>query len=254
MTARRASAGRSRTTGAQTKPAKAALATGLGARAPTAAKRQVHGGRQARGDATRARIVQAARKLTVHGGPAGLTLRAVAAEVGISLSNVQFHFADQDALLRAVLEAELRNGEAFVMRAVAARPEDPVRAAIDALLALQHQRGAARLFFSMWAVATTAPRLRAELHAFYAAWIERLSAVAAPHAQSQAWLFVALLEGASLFRCGIAGRTNAAQDDMLRALLYTLIGYAAPDASPSPGAVSGFLGSAAASGKSDGSP
>jgi AcrR family transcriptional regulator len=180
-----------------------------------------------RGDATRARIINAARKIAVHYGPTGLTLRAVATETGVALSNLQFHFANHNDLLRAVLDAELAAGERFVVKAVAARPHDLAGAAIDAFLALQHQRGAARLFFSFWAVATTSRPLRDALHAFYANWIARIAAVAAPELHERAWLFVALLEGASLFRCGVAGTTNAAQENALRAQLHLIIGVPA---------------------------
>jgi AcrR family transcriptional regulator len=180
-----------------------------------------------RGGATRARIVRAARKLIVRDGPAGLTLRAVAAEAGIALSNLQFHFAGQDYLLRAVLDAELEAGEVFVARALAthagAADRDTIDVAIDAMLALQHQRGAARLYFSLWAVATTSRSLRAALHAFYAGWIARLTACGPSDAQPRVWLLVALIEGASLFRCGVAGSTDAAQEKMLRAQLRAIV-------------------------------
>ena len=182
----------------------------------------------ARGEATRARIVAAARKVAVEHGPLGLTLRAVASEAEVVLSNLQFHFASQDELLRAVLDAELDAGTVFVARAVMACPSDPVGAAIDALLALQHQRGAARLFFSLWAVATTSRPLRTALHAFYSDWIARMSAVARPDAREKAWLFVSLVEGASLFRCGVTGSVDAAQEEVLRRHLRALLGYAPP--------------------------
>lgn len=181
----------------------------------------------ARGGATRDRIVLAARTVAVQRGPGGLTLRAVAAKSAISLSNLQYHFGSQDELLRAVLDAELASGEAFVAHAIAACPEDPLGAAIDALLDLQHQRGAARLFFSLWAMATTSRSFRAALHAFYAGFVERIALVGPPEAKQRAWLVVALLEGASLFRCGVAGTTDALQEAALRTQLRALIGYPA---------------------------
>lgn len=181
----------------------------------------------ARGDATRTRITRAARQLAVNEGAKGLSLRAVAAQSGMSLSNLQFHFASQDHLLRAVLDAELANGETFVARALEADKHDPIGAAIDAFLALQHQRGAARLFFTLWAAATTSRPLRAALHAFYADWIARIAQASAPEAKQRAWLFVALLEGAALFRCGVAGSTNKAQEKALRVQLRAIVGYPA---------------------------
>jgi AcrR family transcriptional regulator len=171
--------------------------------------------------------VLAARTVAVQRGPGGLTLRAVAAQSAISLSNLQYHFASQDELLRAVLDAELASGEAFVAQAIAACPDDPPGAAIDALLELQHQRGAARLFFSLWAMATTSRSLRSALHAFYAGFVERIALVAPPEAKQRAWLVVALLEGASLFRCGVAGSSDGVQEAALRTQLRALMGYPA---------------------------
>ncbi len=175
-----------------------------------------------RGAATRDRIVLAARAAAVAHGLADWTLRGVAVRSGVSLGNLQFHFANRDALLCAVLQAELENAEAFVARHIEGA-EDPIAAAIDALLAIQHQRGTARLFYSLWTVATTSPSVRAALHAYYAAWIARVTSFA-PEAKDRAWLFIALLEGASLFRCSIAGELNAAQERELRERLRELLG------------------------------
>jgi AcrR family transcriptional regulator len=177
-----------------------------------------------RGSATRRRIVQAARGVIVKHGPLGLTLRAVAADSDMSLSNLQFYFSSHDDLLRAVLDDELAAGEAFVASAVQRSPDDAAGAAIDAMLALQHQRGAARLFFSLWAMATSSRPLRSALHTFYTDWIARIALVAPPEARQRAWLFVALMEGASLFRCGVAGQTNAAEEQALREQLRALVG------------------------------
>jgi AcrR family transcriptional regulator len=179
----------------------------------------------ARGGATQRRIVQAARRVMVQRGAGGLTLRSVAAKVGISLSNLQFHFRTQEDLLRAVLDAEMQHAESFVLRWLAANPDDPIGSMIDALLALQRERDSARLFFSMWSVATTSAKLRKALHGFYSTWTQLTAASAAPAAQANAWLFVALLEGSSLFRCGVIGKTSSADDEALRRSLRALLGY-----------------------------
>ncbi len=49
-------------------------------------------------------ILQAARALLAAEGYAGLSMRAVASKVGISLSNVQHYYQSKDALLEASLE------------------------------------------------------------------------------------------------------------------------------------------------------
>lgn len=177
----------------------------------------------ARGQATRDRIVVAARTLALRSGPAGLGLRAVASEAGITLSNLQFHFSGVDEILRALLDAELAEASDSVQAAVDACPQDPAGAAIEALLALQHAEGSARLFFSMWAVATTSPPLRAALHSFYDLWIARITGFRGERDEARAFLFVALVEGASLFRCGVAGTMNEARERALREALRGLL-------------------------------
>jgi DNA-binding transcriptional regulator YbjK len=59
-------------------------------------------GRRARGAASRQAIVEAAGRVVVAGGLAGVTHRAVAEEAGVSLARTTYHFPTVDALLRAV--------------------------------------------------------------------------------------------------------------------------------------------------------
>lgn len=199
---------------------------------PTATRkpRSTHPAKSTRGAATRERIITAARAVAVAHGLADWTLRGVAARSGISLGNLQFHFANREALLCAVLQAELRKGEAFVMKQVE-RADDPIAAAIDALLTLQHQRGTARLFFSLWSIATTSPSVRSALHAYYADWIARVTSFA-PEAKERAWLFIALLEGAALFRSNVAAELTPAQERELREHLRAMLGSASKQVKP----------------------
>jgi AcrR family transcriptional regulator len=62
--------------------------------------------RIARGDATRAQIVAAARGMLQHEGYAATTMRAVAERAGVQLSLVHYHFGGKRQLLVAVLEHE----------------------------------------------------------------------------------------------------------------------------------------------------
>ena len=54
--------------------------------------------------ATRDRILTAARAVLRRDGAAGLSTRAVAAEAGVNLSLLHYHFASREGLLLAVLE------------------------------------------------------------------------------------------------------------------------------------------------------
>jgi AcrR family transcriptional regulator len=62
--------------------------------------------RVARGDATRAQILGAARDALREDGYPGTTMRAVAERAGVQLSLVHYHFGSKRGLLAAVLEDE----------------------------------------------------------------------------------------------------------------------------------------------------
>ena len=61
----------------------------------------------ARGEATRARIVEAAASLVYDRGFAGTSLDDVMAATGTSKSQLYHYFADKDALIREVIKAQL---------------------------------------------------------------------------------------------------------------------------------------------------
>ena len=61
-------------------------------------------GRAIRGEATRRRIVDAARDVLLERGHGGASTRAVADEAGVRLSLVHYHFGGKQRLLLEVLE------------------------------------------------------------------------------------------------------------------------------------------------------
>ncbi|HEX5895575.1 MAG TPA: TetR/AcrR family transcriptional regulator [Thermoleophilaceae bacterium] len=63
-------------------------------------------GRAVRGQATRLRIVDAARDVLIERGYADTSTRAVAEQAGVQLSLVHYHFGSKQQLLVAVLERE----------------------------------------------------------------------------------------------------------------------------------------------------
>jgi AcrR family transcriptional regulator len=63
-------------------------------------------GRAVRGQATRLRIIDAARDALVERGYADTSTRAVAEQAGVQLSLVHYHFGSKQQLLVAVLERE----------------------------------------------------------------------------------------------------------------------------------------------------
>lgn len=181
-----------------------------------------------RGQEARARILAATRAALIEEGPTALTLRGVAARAELSLGNLQFHFADIEALLTALLEAEINAGMVAIADA-RARARDPLDAALDILLQQHRDVDLAKLYFSLWAFAVGRPAIAAVLRGFYAAFVARVAAYVRDADQSdaadleqRAWLFVALLEGASVLRA-IAEEAN--HDEALRnALRRILVG------------------------------
>src|SRR4051794_20304445 len=63
-------------------------------------------GRAIRGQATRDRIVEAAREILIEQGHGGASTRAVADRAGVRLSLVHYHFGGRPGLLAEVLERE----------------------------------------------------------------------------------------------------------------------------------------------------
>src|ERR1700710_2734164 len=63
-------------------------------------------GRAVRGDATKARILDAARDMLVERGFSGTSTRAVAERADTQLSLVHYHFGGKQQLLVAVLERQ----------------------------------------------------------------------------------------------------------------------------------------------------
>jgi AcrR family transcriptional regulator len=183
--------------------------------------------RTRRGDETRRRILAAAKAALIEKGPAGLTLRGVAARAGVSLGNLQFHHANVDALLTALLDAEMSKA----IEATAQPGEgDVVDASISMLLAQHHDAELVKLFFSLWAFALDRPRVQRVLRRFYSRFIERVAEqlrglrgrAGSDDAEQRAWLFIALLEGASVLRT-VAGKSGGAQEVALRSALRRVL-------------------------------
>jgi AcrR family transcriptional regulator len=196
--------------------------------------------RQSRGNDTRSRLVQAGRAVLVDVGPTAFSMRAVALHAGVSLSNLQFHYGHVAALLDAVLNEELLRGQAMVAEAMAVEDERPMVArAIDALLVQQHDEASMKLYLSMWSIAAYQGALRTSLSAFYDRFVDdvvtAMGASEIENRRPRARVAVALLEGASLFRSGVAGGLSAGDEEVLRSVLLGLLGVAAPSLSaPSP--------------------
>ncbi|MGW4650034.1 TetR/AcrR family transcriptional regulator [Kitasatospora sp. NPDC004289] len=176
----------------------------------------------AKGSARRTAILDAAERTLVTGGHGALSLRAVAEAAGVRLGHLQYYFPSRDQLVAELLARVLHRSLEQLGAESAATEADPER--LVAMLLAQHQDGElVRLFVELWALAARDEAVAAAVRAFYAdygrlvagqigGWRPELP-VAECLARAEA--FVALIEGASLFRSGVAGRSSAGTDGQL---------------------------------------
>ncbi|MFJ9951674.1 TetR family transcriptional regulator [Kitasatospora sp. NPDC091207] len=213
-----------------------------------------------KGEQRRAQLLDTAEELLVTAGGTELSMRAVAAAAGVRLGHLQYYFPTHAALVAAVLERVLsRSAErlapllapigpargpagaragtaAGADRTAATAAPAPDRAAeqlIRALLAEQEDARLVRLFAELWALAARDEAVAGSVRAFYADYRAQVAAFLAdrrpdlPEAvvQGRAQVFLMLVEGASLFRSGLAGVREPATDEEL---LRTARGLLAP--------------------------
>ena len=134
--------------------------------------------RALRGQATRDRIIEAARAVLIAEGHAHTSTRAVADQAGVRLSLVHYHFGGRQGLLVEVLA---RENEQLLerQRALFATPgplADKWRIACD-LLDEDIGSGYVRLLWELWSAGLADPELAAGWRAATAGWRDLLTDV-----------------------------------------------------------------------------
>jgi AcrR family transcriptional regulator len=135
-------------------------------------------GRAVRGEATRLRILDAARDLLVERGFSGTSTRAVAERAETRLSLVHYHFGGKQQLLVAVLE---RQNEQLLerQRALYAEPgplSEKWRTACD-FLDDDVRSGYVRVLWELWAAGLADPELASRWRAAMAGWRDLIESV-----------------------------------------------------------------------------
>ena len=141
-------------------------------------------GRSARGQATRQRIVDAARDVLVAHGHGGASTRAVADAAGVHLSQVHYHFGVRQGLLVEVLHQEndsllARQRELY---AASGLLSEKWRIACD-LLDSDLESGYVRVLWELWAAGLTDPELAAGWRGAMQGWRDLLESVFAAWAE-----------------------------------------------------------------------
>jgi AcrR family transcriptional regulator len=137
-----------------------------------------------RGQATRDRIIEAARAVLIEEGHANTSTRAVADRAGVRLSLVHYHFGGKQGLLVAVLG---RENEQLLerQRALFAAPgplAEKWRIACE-LLDEDVGSGYVRLLWELWSAGLADPELAAGWRAATAGWRDLLTDVFAAWAE-----------------------------------------------------------------------
>ena len=106
-------------------------------------------------------ILAAAREIFALDGYAGLSMRAVAAKVAVSLSTVQHYYKDKDTLLEAVLRYMVDDYRIRLEQLDKTMTEQSqvarLSAAMDMLLAETKDPEVAGVFVEIWALANRSP-------------------------------------------------------------------------------------------------
>lgn len=135
-------------------------------------------GRALRGQATRDRIVDAAREILVEQGHAGTSTRVVADRAGVRLSLVHYHFGGRQGLLVEVLERENEQLLARQRKLYAAPGplSEKWRIACD-LLDEDIRSGYVRVLWELWSAGLADPELAAGWRAAMGGWRDLITSV-----------------------------------------------------------------------------
>lgn len=157
-------------------------------------------------------ILLAARALLASEGYAGLSMRRVAQDAGMSLSNVQHYYGNKEQLLEALLLTTMDEFQSKMDRiavAMAGRPQvERFLTTIDMFLDEITEPVTHAIFFEIWALASRHPfasslmgrMMGRERKAVYGLIRGLNPAIGDDEAMQRAILIVAQVEGLMLFR------------------------------------------------------
>ncbi|MFH8378994.1 TetR/AcrR family transcriptional regulator [Streptomyces cyaneofuscatus] len=187
-----------------------------------------------KGARRRNELLDAAERVLLASGYAELSMRAVAAEARVRLGHLQYYFPARSDLVAAVLDRTLgrsldRLGPLLATSPHAAGP-DPA-SLVRGLLADQDDPALVRLFTELWALAAVDTAVSDIVRAFYRGYGDQVVAhlrcrhPALPEAEcrARAEVFVMLIEGAALFRSGVAAHRAPQTDDLLVSTAVALL-------------------------------
>ncbi len=135
----------------------------------------------------RSNILDVTESLLIDAGNAGLTMRKIATSSGISLGNLQYHFATREDVLLALLTRFLAPYEERLEHLPKSLPEDVAEALklmFENVLSDPDFDRCATIYKEIWAASSHSEEMRNALNAYYRRlarfYRELFSSVAAP--------------------------------------------------------------------------
>ncbi len=180
-------------------------------------------------------VLEAARRVLVEAGYTQFSLRNVAAEAGMHLSNLQYYFPTRDALIQRLLvfveeHYERKYTERFAM--LAADPMPRFVAMVEYLIDDIHSPETRRFFIQLWALLDSTDRRARLLNSLYSGHIASVAryindinpGLPLRLRQQRATMIVAMIDGMMLMlddadihtRPGEAGISVAMREEVLR--------------------------------------
>lgn len=176
----------------------------------------------ARGEATRARIMQAASDQMLAEGYAAFSARAVAARAGVALSLVQYYFPTPADIVAALLDRFIFQYADEVMarfRDGKDKPEQRLTRALDYLLNDEAYRRECTIFMlEVSSLALRNPKIASALKGYYAVYLDAVMAILAElnpalttaRCRRKAMQCIALIEGIAQTRNAFGPDSDAA--------------------------------------------
>ncbi|RJO70917.1 TetR family transcriptional regulator [Nocardia panacis] len=176
-----------------------------------------------KGERRRGAILDIAEGILLESGHGELTMRAVAAAGNIRLGHLQYYFPNRADLVGAVLRRALDRSLQRLTPLLTEAESDGGAKDLVRLLLAEHDICSMRLYSELWALASRDETVAAAVREFYRAYQEQVAQVvrarrpelSADACAARARVFTAVLEGASLFRTGIAAEADAGSDAVL---------------------------------------
>lgn len=103
-------------------------------------------------------ILEAARDTLVSAGASGLSMRAVASRVGISLGNLQHYYASKEVLIEALIEYTMDGYQAAISKVLkthaGSTPTERFTLVVGMLWERVQERQTANIFLDVWALSS----------------------------------------------------------------------------------------------------